>query len=175
MRLYVSAYRLAFSHLPWVSIGLVLIFAYFTYDGLSFRRALDLKFQAMGKGTAEVRPATDAPETVQASYAPSRSCCVEVSAVAHRSGGAVPPPAKQTPAKQTPAKQTPASALKARMQQPAATPVLPPMQARSPRAAFTPYGGAVPQLPAFASVHASPPAAPPQWCGTARSGLQSCW
>ena len=86
-----SAHRLAFSHLPWVSIGLVLIFAYFTYDGLSFRRQLDRKFQAMGQGATEVRPATDAPETIQASFTPSRSCCVEVSTVSSRAGGGTVP------------------------------------------------------------------------------------
>jgi hypothetical protein len=86
-----STHRLAFSHLPWVSIGLVLIFAYFTYDGLSFRRQLDRKFQAMGQGATEVRPATDASETIQASFTPSRSCCVEVSTVSSRAGGGTVP------------------------------------------------------------------------------------
>jgi hypothetical protein len=106
--LWPLARRLAFSHLPWVSIGLVLIFAFFTYDGLSFRRQLDRKFQAMGKGTAEVRPANDVPETIQASYTPSRSCCVEVSTVPSRVGGAsVPPKASAPPRPREP----PASAL----------------------------------------------------------------
>ena len=49
----VSTTLLAFAHLPWVSIGLLVIFAFFSYDGATFRRKIDRRFKAMGDGAAE--------------------------------------------------------------------------------------------------------------------------
>jgi hypothetical protein len=71
---------LAFAHLPWVSFGLLFVFGFFTYDGITFRRKMDGRFRAIGDGFHDGRTEQEAPVTT-AKYTPSRSCCVEVSSV----------------------------------------------------------------------------------------------
>lgn len=75
----ISATLLAFAHLhPAVSVGLLVVFGFFLYDGRRFRRQLDSKFHAIGDGGFAVGSNSPEAAVQKSSYAPSRQCRVEV-------------------------------------------------------------------------------------------------
>ena len=71
-----SVLLLAFAHLPWASLGLVAVFAFFLRDAVKFRSTISEQFHALREDVLD-SGAEHPPSVSAASYAPSRSCCVE--------------------------------------------------------------------------------------------------